>query len=76
MSTANNYAVDEKIVVVTGAGSGIGRAIARAFLANGATVVVTGRRRDPLEETVDGADDGRALVLPGDVSHRRRTRSG
>ena len=70
MSTANNYAVDEKIVVVTGAGSGIGRAIARAFLANGATVVVTGRRRDPLEETVDGADDGRALVLPGDVSRR------
>ncbi|WP_299570285.1 SDR family NAD(P)-dependent oxidoreductase [uncultured Williamsia sp.] len=70
MSTVNTYAVDDKVVVVTGAGSGIGRAIARAFLANGATVVVTGRRREPLEETVAGADDGRAVVLPGDVARR------
>lgn len=70
MNTANSYAVEDKVVVVTGAGSGIGRAIARAFLANGATVVVTGRRREPLEETVEGAADGRALVVPGDVSRR------
>ncbi len=70
MNTANTYAVEDKIVVVTGAGSGIGRAIARAFLANGATVVVTGRRREPLEETVEGADSGRALVVPGDVARR------
>ncbi|GAA2062760.1 SDR family NAD(P)-dependent oxidoreductase [Williamsia deligens] len=71
MNTANTYAVKEKIVVVTGAGSGIGRAIARAFLANGATVVVTGRRREPLEETVAGADEQRTLVVPGDVSVRQ-----
>ncbi|MGZ8177265.1 SDR family NAD(P)-dependent oxidoreductase [Williamsia sp. SKLECPSW1] len=70
MNTVNSYAVGEKVVVVTGAGSGIGRSIARAFLANDAMVVVTGRRRGPLEETVDGADEGRALVLPGDVSRR------
>lgn len=70
MNTVNTYAVAEKVVVVTGAGSGIGRAIARAFLANGATVVVTGRRREPLEETVEAADDGRALVVPGDVARR------
>ncbi|MEH3156127.1 MAG: SDR family oxidoreductase [Gordonia paraffinivorans] len=70
MNTVNTYAVAEKVVVVTGAGSGIGRAIARAFLANGATVVVIGRRREPLEETVEAADDGRALVVPGDVARR------
>ncbi|NIL80410.1 SDR family NAD(P)-dependent oxidoreductase [Rhodococcoides kroppenstedtii] len=70
MSTTNEYAVQDKVVVVTGAGSGIGRAIARAFLANGAIVVVTGRRREPLEETVTDAGDGRALVVAGDVSRR------
>jgi NAD(P)-dependent dehydrogenase (short-subunit alcohol dehydrogenase family) len=38
-------------VLVTGAGSGIGRAIARGFAAEGATVIVAGRREDPLKET-------------------------
>ena len=68
MSTTNEYAVQDKVAIVTGAGSGIGRAIARAFLANGAIVVVTGRRREPLEETVTDARNGHALVVAGDVS--------
>ena len=68
--TTNSYAVADKVVVVTGAGTGIGRAIARAFLSNGAKVVVTGRRRDPLDEAVADAADGHALVVTGDVSQR------
>ena len=57
------------IAVVTGAGSGIGRASALALLADGWTVALVGRRREPLEETAakSGAGD-RAMVLPCDVS--------
>ena len=53
-------------VVVTGAGSGIGRATARAFLDAGHRVALLGRRREPLEETAAGSD--RALVQPVDVA--------
>ncbi|MGJ0118192.1 SDR family NAD(P)-dependent oxidoreductase [Williamsia sp. MIQD14] len=70
MSTVNTYAVRDKVVVVTGAGTGIGRAIARAFLANGATVVVTGRRREPLSEAIGDAGEDRALVVTADVAQR------
>lgn len=41
----------ERTVVVTGGGTGIGRAVAAAFVATGATVVITGRRRAPLDAT-------------------------
>ena len=53
-----------KTILITGAGSGIGRATARAFLREGWKVAVMGRRRDALEETVAGQD---ALILTGDV---------
>ncbi|WGV16621.1 SDR family oxidoreductase [Fuscovulum ytuae] len=51
-------------ILITGAGSGIGRATARAFLAAGWQVALVGRRRDALEET---AGDSGALILPADV---------
>jgi meso-butanediol dehydrogenase/(S,S)-butanediol dehydrogenase/diacetyl reductase len=65
--TGNRYAVEGRSVLVTGGGSGIGAAIADAFLANGARVAVCGRRSEPLEAFVAGAPAGRALAVPGDV---------
>lgn len=55
-----------RTVMITGAGSGIGRATARAFLAQGWRVAMMGRRAEALEETAQG--NPMALVLPGDVS--------
>jgi len=59
-----------KVVVVTGAGSGIGRATAQAFLAAGHRVVLAGRRNDALELTAreSGAPADRALLVPTDVT--------
>ncbi len=54
------------VAVVTGAGSGIGRVVARALLDAGYDVALAGRRRDPLEETA-GAQAS-ALVVPTDVT--------
>jgi NAD(P)-dependent dehydrogenase (short-subunit alcohol dehydrogenase family) len=49
------------IALVTGAGSGIGRAAARALMADGWTVVAVGRRLEPLQETLGEAANGQAL---------------
>ena len=68
MSTHNSYAFTDKVVLVTGGGSGIGRAIARAFLDNGARVAVVGRRRENLEETLAGYDADRVLAVPADLA--------
>ena len=58
-----------KVVLVTGAGSGIGRAVALAFLKAGDAVVLTGRRREPLEEGCGLAGAGRNfLAFPADVT--------
>jgi len=54
------------VAAITGAGSGIGRATAHAFLEAGHTVALLGRRAAPLEETAAG--HGHALVMPCDVS--------
>lgn len=68
--TANTYAVSGRTVLVTGAGSGMGREIARGFLANGANVVAAGRRLAPLEETIERFGSDRALAVSVDVSDR------
>jgi NAD(P)-dependent dehydrogenase (short-subunit alcohol dehydrogenase family) len=59
-----------KIALVTGAGSGIGRATALALLEEGYSVVLAGRRRDALEgtATASGADSSRVLAVPCDVT--------
>jgi NAD(P)-dependent dehydrogenase (short-subunit alcohol dehydrogenase family) len=59
-----------RTALVTGAGSGIGRAVALSFAAEGARVVVAGRRREPLDETVSLIEDlgGKALAVSADVS--------
>jgi NAD(P)-dependent dehydrogenase (short-subunit alcohol dehydrogenase family) len=58
-----------RIAIVTGAGSGIGRSVALAFLKDGYGVALAGRRKDLLEETakLSGAGE-RALVTPTDVT--------
>ncbi|MDI3306294.1 MAG: SDR family oxidoreductase [Acetobacteraceae bacterium] len=61
--------MSSKIAVVTGAGSGVGRASALALLQDGWSVALAGRRKEPLEETARMAGDAgqRALVVPTDV---------
>ena len=62
--------VSNKVAVVTGAGSGIGRAVALALQRNGWHVVLSGRRAAMLEETASGAaaDGGQMLAVPSDVA--------
>jgi meso-butanediol dehydrogenase/(S,S)-butanediol dehydrogenase/diacetyl reductase len=59
---------EDKVVIVTGAGSGIGAGTARRFLQEGAVVVLNGRREAKLRETIVGFDAAKSLVHPGDVS--------
>lgn len=57
--------------IVTGAGSGIGRAVARALLDAGMKLALLGRRREALEETAAGARaETERVILPVDVADR------
>ncbi|MEI2414656.1 SDR family oxidoreductase [Orrella sp. JC864] len=70
-------AAQNKVAVVTGAGTGIGRAVALELLANGYRVALAGRRREPLEQTrtAAGEDAVRALVVPTDVTDEHSVRA-
>ena len=59
--------LDGQVAVVTGGGSGLGRAAALELARLGARVVVCGRRPEPLEETVALAEDGRVEAHPCDI---------
>ena len=59
---------DGKVVIVTGAGSGIGAATARRFSREGASVVLVGRTREKLEKVAADLDASRTLVHAADVS--------
>ncbi len=62
--------LSNKSVLVTGAGSGIGRAAAVALARKGARLTLTGRREEPLEETARLVEEagGEAQAVPGDVT--------
>jgi meso-butanediol dehydrogenase/(S,S)-butanediol dehydrogenase/diacetyl reductase len=62
----------DKVVVVTGAGSGIGEAIARRFSAEGACVVLAGRTRAKLDRVAADLPAERTLVKPADVAKYRQ----
>ena len=58
-----------RIAIVTGAGSSIGRAAALTLLSDGWSVVLAGRRPDPLDAVIQEANAAsRALSVPTDVS--------
>ena len=59
----------DEVALITGGGSGIGRAVALRYLAEGARVTVLGRDAAQLQEVVDAAGDlgERVLTVPGDV---------
>ena len=67
----------QKIAIVTGAGSGIGRAAALALLRDGWSVALAGRRADRLEQAVQaaGPDAARALPVPTDVGKPESVRA-
>ena len=60
--------LQDRIVWITGAGSGIGRAIANGFAAAGARVALTGRRVDALAQTASEIGQA-AIVVPADVTN-------
>ena len=57
-----------KIAIVTGAGSGIGRAVAIALFNDGWSIVLAGRREEQLMETANACDVNRTLVVPTDIT--------
>jgi NAD(P)-dependent dehydrogenase (short-subunit alcohol dehydrogenase family) len=58
-----------KVAIVTGAGTGIGKAVAHGLLQAGYAVVFAGRRAELLEQAIDGSHDpSRALAVPTDVA--------
>ncbi|WP_225784636.1 SDR family oxidoreductase [Xenophilus sp. Marseille-Q4582] len=60
-----------RVAIVTGAGTGIGRAAALALLDDGWTVALAGRRPEPLEAVADESGAGaRAFAVPTDVAHQ------
>ncbi|MEU3728299.1 glucose 1-dehydrogenase [Streptomyces sp. NPDC033538] len=67
----------DRTALVTGAGSGIGRAVALGLAAEGAHVVVAGRRSEPLDETVAliEAAGGKALAVTADVTRSADVRA-
>lgn len=68
MSTTAKGWLEGNVALITGGGSGIGRAVAERYLAEGAKVAIFGRDASKLQEVVDAsADPSRMLAIAGDV---------
>jgi NAD(P)-dependent dehydrogenase (short-subunit alcohol dehydrogenase family) len=68
---------DDKVVLITGGGGGIGRASARRFLDEGAKVVLSGTRREVLEAAQAELDPSgeRVLIVPGQIANREQAQA-
>ncbi|WP_019546824.1 SDR family NAD(P)-dependent oxidoreductase [Streptomyces sulphureus] len=82
-TASGSSARERRITVVTGAGTGIGRATARTLAGEGAHVLAVGRRPEPLRETADGHDGVQALAADvtcaegrTQIAHAVRERGG
>jgi citronellol/citronellal dehydrogenase len=67
--------LDGQVAIVSGGGSGLGRATALELAACGATVVVCGRRLEPLEETAARSGDGRIEANQCDIREQEQVES-
>lgn len=64
----NPYSLQGKTILVTGASSGIGQSVAIECSKMGATVVITGRNKDRLQETYDMLEESGHIQIPADLS--------
>lgn len=64
----NPYSLQGKTILVTGASSGIGQSVAIECSKMGATVVITGRNKDRLQETYDMLEGAGHIQIPADLS--------
>ena len=67
--------IEKRVALITGAGCGIGKATALAFLDDGFRVVVSGRHKESLDEVAKGVGDAQALVFEADVTDPAQVRA-
>ncbi|KAF7720254.1 Rhamnolipids biosynthesis 3-oxoacyl-(acyl-carrier-protein) reductase [Penicillium ucsense] len=76
LEASNLFSVKERVVVITGGGSGLGRIMARALAINGASkVFVLGRREDALRETAAQAPEGIVIPVKCDITSKESLES-
>ena len=67
----NPFSLEGKVVLVTGASSGIGRAIAIECSKSGATVYLTARNKERLEETLSAMAPGQHRIITADLTNQK-----
>ncbi|WP_139805987.1 SDR family NAD(P)-dependent oxidoreductase, partial [Mycobacterium avium] len=71
---SDRFALTDRVAVITGAGTGIGRASALVLAEHGADIVLAGRRPDPLQATAKEVEalGRRSLIVPTDVTETQQ----